>query len=49
MYLNVGSVILDMMMMGGVPTPINKDERVSKETNRLIYGEVQQVPIQNND
>ena len=38
MYLNVGEDISDTMMVGGVPTPINKDESVSKGTNHLIYG-----------
>ena len=49
MYLNVGNDISDTMMMGGVHTPINKDEGGFKGTNPLIYGEVQQVQTQNID
>ena len=41
MYLNVGKDILDMMMVGGVLTPINKDECGFDEIYFLIDVEVQ--------
>ena len=47
MYLNVGEDISDMMLVGGVHTPINKDESTFFGTNPLIYGELQQVRSQN--
>ena len=49
MYLNVGEDISDTMRVGGVLTPINKDESSFKGTNPLIYGEVQQVQTRNID
>ena len=49
MYLNVGEDISDMMLVGGVHTPINKDESTFLGTNPLIFGELQQVRSQNMD
>ena len=49
MYLNVGEDISDTMRVGGVLTPINKDESSFKGTNPLLYGEVQQVQTRNID
>ena len=41
MYLDVGDDISDVIMVGGVHTPINKDECCFDETTCLIYGELQ--------
>ena len=47
MYLNVGEDISDMMLVGGVHTPINKDKSTFLGTNPLIYRDLQQVRSQN--
>ena len=45
MYLNVGEDISDMMLVGGVHTPINKDESTFLGTNPLIYGEFTAITV----
>ena len=37
MYLNVGEDISDMMLVGGVHTPINNDEGCLNGTNPYVY------------